>query len=37
MKNDISGDAMKKFASIYVKTRIADLIQHSVIVITLSL
>jgi hypothetical protein len=35
MKNDIPGDVMKKFASIYVKTRIADLIQHSVIVITL--
>jgi len=37
MKNDITQDAMKKFASIYVKTRIADLIQHSVIVITLFL
>jgi len=37
MKNDITRDAMKKFASIYVKTRIADLIQDSVIVIALFL
>jgi len=32
MKYDISGNSMKKLAGVYVESRIADLIQYSVII-----